>query len=90
MGDENGRFQWLKDELAAMEGRLTLQIRDLRETTTARLNDHAIRLKAVEKAEDQEAGARRYKRWLVATSFALVGAIGTIVGIVATVRGGSP
>jgi len=84
----NGRLEWLRDELRAMESRITSRIDRLEVVTTERLNDHARRLKKLEEAENREVGAQTYKRWLIATAFALVGAVGTIVGIVATVRGG--
>ena len=84
----NGRLEWLKDELRAMESRITARIDRLEQTTTHRLNDHSSRLKVLEDAESREVGAQTYKRWLIATAFALVGAIGTIVGIVANIKGG--
>src|SRR5690606_31804162 len=91
MGEqENGRLEWLKDELRAMESRITGRIDRLEAVTTDRLNDHSKRLKTLEEAENREVGAQTYKRWLFATALALVGAIGTIVGIVSSVRGGTP
>ena len=85
----NGRLEWLRDELRAMESRITSRIDRLEAATTQRLNDHAARLKALEHAESEESGARKYKRWLIATAFGLVGAVGALVGMVATVLGGS-
>lgn len=85
----NGRLEWLKQELKDMEMRITARIDRLEAATTQRLNDHAARLKALEHAESEESGARKYKRWLIATAFGLVGAVGALVGMVATVLGGS-
>lgn len=86
----NGRLEWLKQELKDMEMRITARIDRLEAATTHRLNDHSTRIKRLEEAQSREVGAQTYKRWLIATALALVGAVGTIVGIITTVRGGSP
>jgi len=93
MSDQgNGRLEWLRDELRAMEFRITGRIDRLEAATTERLNDHARRLKTLEGAESEEQGARKYKQWLIVTAFGLVGAVGALVGMVATVMrgGGAP
>lgn len=85
----NGRFEWIREELRAMETRITARIDRLEEVTTRRLDNHADRIKALESAENREIGAQTYKKWLIATTFGLVGALGALVGMVATVMGGS-
>lgn len=87
--ESNGRLEWLRDELQSMEHRITKRIDQLEAATMERLNDHSKRLSQLEKVQLREDGAQMYKRWLIATSFGLIGAIGALVGIVATVLGGN-
>src|SRR5690606_14464881 len=46
----------LREDNRAMEGRIVIQIRDLREVSTKRLDDHSRRLRALETSRAYVAG----------------------------------
>lgn len=55
-GRLNAVKQELREDNRAMEGRLTLRINDLQETSTKRLDDHANRLRILETSRAYVAG----------------------------------
>ena len=82
--------QWLEERLhrletrfredaQAMEARLTAQIVDLREATTARLNDHSNRLRALE----------NWRSWTAGIAAAAGGAAGFVAQLFGFKGGGS-
>lgn len=54
--DHNGRLEWLRADLQAMERRITERIDRLERATTERLNDHAKRIRALETSRAYVAG----------------------------------
>lgn len=63
MDQNNGRLEWLRDELREMEKRITARIDRLEEVTTHRLNDHARRIRAIETSRAYVAGIGAALGW---------------------------
>ena len=63
MDQNNGRLEWLRDELRAMESRITGRIDRLEAMTTERLNDHARRIRALETSRAYVAGIGAALGW---------------------------
>jgi len=62
--DHNGRLEWLRADLQAMERRITERIDRLERATTERLNDHARRIRALETSRAYVAGIGAALGWL--------------------------
>ncbi|OUN01110.1 MAG: hypothetical protein BAA04_13600 [Firmicutes bacterium ZCTH02-B6] len=62
--DHNGRLEWLRADLQAMERRITERIDRLERATTERLNDHAKRIRALETSRAYVAGIGAALGWL--------------------------
>lgn len=68
----------VREDAHAMERRLTAQIADLREATTARLNDHSRRLRTLE----------NWRSWIAGLAAAAGGVAGWITQFFGTRGGG--
>ena len=62
--EQNGRLEWLRADLQAMERRITERIDRLERATTERLNDHAKRIRALETSRAYVAGIGAALGWL--------------------------
>lgn len=77
--EQNGRLEWLRADLQAMERRITERIDRLERATTERLNDHARRIRALETSRAYVAGIG-----------AALGYVATYLKDLLTGKGGTP
>ena len=74
--EQNGRLEWLRADLQAMERRITERIDRLEKATRERLDDHGRRIRALETSRAYVAGIGAALGWLATWLKDLIGGRG--------------
>jgi len=77
--EQNGRLEWIRSDLQAMERRITERIDRLEKATRERLDDHGRRIRALETSRAYVAGIG-----------AALGYVATYLKDLLTGKGGTP